>query len=79
MNPLAPGLGMPFDEAHSIESAGMGFATAGLICGIAGALSFGVFFGPLAVIFGLIGVVRSIDMLAELVQSLCRLLYEFRA
>ncbi len=59
MNLPDPGPGVPFDEAHSIKSAGMGLATAGLICGIAGLLFLGIILGPLAIIFGAIGLAQA--------------------
>ncbi len=49
----------PGASANNLTSTGMGLATAGLICGLAGLMILGPILGILAIVFGGIGLAQA--------------------
>jgi hypothetical protein len=56
MDPQVP---QPNYAYQHVPTSGTGFAIASLICGLAGLLLFSIILGPLAIIFGAVGIAKA--------------------
>lgn len=59
MDPQAPQAPVPNYAYQPVPTSGTGFAVASLICGLAGLVLFSIILGPLAIIFGAIGLAKA--------------------
>ncbi|HEY3923726.1 MAG TPA: DUF4190 domain-containing protein [Acidothermaceae bacterium] len=48
-----------FENSSTVSSKSNGLAVAGMVCGIVGLVLFNVILGPLAIIFGCVGLARA--------------------